>query len=503
MSSGNVFHTANKTGIDFKKIVDTLECPIYITNSNGVTEYINQAYLRENPIIDADAILGRTIDDIIKEGKYFKNAITMEVLKQKKAAMAFFVHHLLPEKMAFVSGMPVLDEENKIEHVVSILYAQSFFQKLHAKFNYPVYSFESYHAPLGKKGVPAPPPFTNLIGISKPMEELKRIMLRLANTDASVLISGESGTGKEVVAENIQKLSARSDRPFIKLNCAAIPASLIESELFGYEKGAFTGATSGRAGFFEQANGGTIFLDEIDDLSFEAQARLSRVLQQKEIVRVGSTKPVKLNVRVIAATHSDLDKKIADKQFREDLFYRLSLIPIHLIPLRERKSDIPLLTEHFLHKFDAIYNRIIRFPTKTLKILVDYAWPGNIRELENIIEYLYICSDENFITEEIISPLLGKNEQRSQSDNIDDELFNFCSRQIRNNSSLPDMLSQIERTVLALASEKYKSTYHMATALGVSQPTIVRKMQSLGLGRSSSSRFAIRNHRRKGELPAP
>ncbi|HEY0209102.1 sigma-54 interaction domain-containing protein [Acerihabitans sp.] len=487
MSSGNFCHTANETGIDFKKIVDTLECPIYITNSSGVTEYINQAYLRENPIIDADAILGRTIDDIIKEGKYFKNAITTEVLKQKKEAMAFFVHHLLPEKMAFVSGMPVLDEENEIEHVVSILYAQSFFQKLHAKFNYPIYSFESYHEPLETKRLSTPLPFANLIGISKPMEELKRIMLRVAKTDASVLIRGESGTGKEVVAENIQKLSARADRPFIKLNCAAIPTSLIESELFGYEKGAFTGATSGRAGFFEQANGGTIFLDEIGDLPFEAQAKLLRVLQQKEIVRLGGTKPVKLNVRVIAATNSDLDKKMADKQFREDLFYRLSLIPIHLTPLRDRKNDIPLLTEYFLHKFDAIYNRIIRFPTQTLKILVDYSWPGNIRQLENIIEYLYICCDENFITEEIISPLLNKNQQRSQPGDIDDELLNFCCRQIRNNHSLPDILSHIERTVLTLASEKYKTTYHIATALGVSQSTIVRKMQTLGLGRRRSS----------------
>ncbi len=486
MSSGNFLHTANETGIDFKKIVDTLECPIYITNSSGVTEYINQAYLRENPIIDADAILGRTIDDIIKEGKYFKNAITTEVLKQKKEAMAFFVHHLLPEKMAFVSGMPVLDEENEIEHVVSILYAQSFFQKLHAKFNYPIYSFESYHEPLGKKGLPASPPFANLIGISRPMEELKRIMLRVAKTDASVLLRGESGTGKEVVAENIQKLSARADRPFIKLNCAAIPASLIESELFGYEKGAFTGASSGRAGFFEQANGGTIFLDEIGDLPFEAQAKLLRVLQQKEIVRLGGTRPVKLNVRVIAATNADLDKKVADKQFREDLFYRINLVPIHLIPLRERKTDIPLLTEYFLHKFDAIYNRIIRFPTPTLNLLVDYAWPGNIRELENIIEYLYICSDENFITEEMISPLLGKNGQRSLPENFDHGLLDFCSSQIRLNHTLPDILSQIERTVLALALDKYQTTYHIAAALGVSQPTIVRKMQALGLGRRRS-----------------
>ncbi|WP_413740260.1 sigma-54 interaction domain-containing protein [Sodalis sp. RH14] len=483
MSSANFLQTANEAGIDFKKIVDTLECPIYITNSSGVTEYINLAYLRENPIIEADAILGRSIDDIIKEGKYFKSAITTEVLKQKKEAMAFFVHHLLPEKMAFVSGMPVLDEENEIEHVVSILYAQSFFQKLHAKFNYPIYSFESYHEPLEKITGPASPPFANFIGVSRPMEELKRIMLRVAKTDASVLIRGESGTGKEVVAENIQKLSARADRPFIKLNCAAIPVSLIESELFGYEKGAFTGAGSGRAGFFEQANGGTIFLDEIGDLPFEAQAKLLRVLQQKEIVRLGGTKPVKLNVRVIAATNADLDKKVAERKFREDLFYRINLIPIHLVPLRERKSDIPLLTEYFLHKFDALYNRIIRFPAPTLTLLVNYAWPGNIRELENIIEYLYICSEENFITEEIISPLLCKNEQHPQPDHLDDEALNFCARQLRLHHTLPDILSQIERTVLALAQDKYKTTYHIAAALGVSQPTIVRKMQSMGLGR--------------------
>ncbi len=487
MSSGNFIQSANETAIDFKKIVDTLECPIYITDSSGVTEYINQAYLRENPIIDADAILGRTIDDIIKEGKYFKHAITTEVLKQKKEAMAFFVHHLLPEKMAFVSGMPVLDEENKIEHVVSILYAESFFQKLHAKFNYPIYSFDSYHDLLGKKRLPAPAPFDNLIGISKPMEELKRIMLRVARTDATILIRGESGTGKEVVAENIQRLSSRAGRPFIKLNCSAIPTALIEGELFGYEKGAFTGATSSRAGFFEQANGGTIFLDEIGDLPFEAQAKLLRVLQQKEIVRLGGTKPIGLNIRIIAATNSDLDKKIAEKQFRADLFYRLSLIPIHLPPLRERASDIPILIEYFLHKFDAVYNRIIRFTPQTLKTLVDYPWPGNIRELENIIEYLYICSEENFITEEMISPLLNKNNHLSCTDSIDDELFDFCAKQMQDNKSLADIMSSVERTVLMLAVEKYKTTYLIAAALGVSQPTIVRKLQSLGIGRRRSS----------------
>ncbi|WP_213991688.1 sigma 54-interacting transcriptional regulator [Sodalis sp. dw_96] len=487
MSSGNFLQTANETAIDFKKIVDTLECPIYITDSSGVTEYINQAYLRENPIIDADAILGRTIDDIIKEGKYFKHAITTEVLKQKKEAMAFFVHHLLPEKMAFVSGMPVLDEENEIEHVVSILYAESFFQKLHTKFNYPIYSFDSYHDLLEKKCLPTPFPFDNLIGISRPMEELKRIMLRVAKTDATVLIRGESGTGKEVVAENIQRMSLRANRPFIKLNCAAIPTALIEGELFGYEKGAFTGATSSRAGFFEQANGGTIFLDEIGDLPFEAQAKLLRVLQQKEIVRLGGTKPISLNIRIIAATNSDLDKKIAEKHFREDLFYRLSLIPIYLPPLREREADIPILIEYFLHKFDAIYNRIIRFTTQTLKILVNYPWPGNIRELENIIEYLYICSEENFITEEIISPLLNKKNYLLSTDNIDDELSDFCSKQIHDNKSLPDIMSYVERTVLMLAVEKYKTTYHIATALGVSQPTIARKLQSLGMGRRRSS----------------
>ncbi|WP_162365998.1 sigma-54 interaction domain-containing protein [Acerihabitans arboris] len=478
-------HLLDKDSIDFKKIVDNLECPVYITNSTGVTKYVNKAYIRENPLINPADIIGRSVEDIIQEGKYFNKSITREVINSKKEAIGFFAHHLLPDKMAFVSGRPVLDDENEIEHVVSILYAQSFFRRLEAHFNYPIYSFDSYRSLLLKNHAPCLDPFANMIGTSKCIEALKWILLKAAKTDATILIQGESGTGKEVAATNIQNISLRAGKPFIKINCAAIPANLIESELFGYEKGAFTGAAVGRAGFFEQANGGTIFLDEIGDLPFDAQAKLLRVLQQKEIQRLGGNKLIKLDIRVIAATNSNLREKIVNKEFREDLYYRLNLIPVYLAPLRERKIDIPLLVEFFCHRFDAIYNRIIRFEGPALNALQYYDWPGNIRELENFLEYLYICSDENIVPDDVINTLLTQ-KYLPPEENLKETLVeNFCHGEIENNKYLKDSMLQIERKLLQLALDKYKTTYNMAVAMGVSQPTVVRKMHSLGIGHKS------------------
>lgn len=486
----NQANLLDNSTIDFKKIVDNLECPIYITNSTGVTEYVNKAYIHENPTIDYADIIGRTVDDITQEGKFFNNSITLQVIKGKKEAIDFFSHHLLPDKMAFVSGKPVLGDDNEIEYIVSILYAQSFFQRLESHFNYPLYSFASYRTlidrNLGGRKTVALNAFPNMIGTSKSIERLKWILLKAAKTDATILIQGESGTGKEVAATNLQIMSDRADRPFIKINCAAIPANLIESELFGYEKGAFTGAACGRAGFFEQANGGTIFLDEIGDLPFEAQAKLLRVLQQKQIQRLGGNKVIQLDVRVIAATNSNLREKIAAKTFREDLYYRLNLVPVNLTPLRERKSDIPLLVEYFCHKFDASYNRIIRFDAAAIGALQRYDWPGNIRELQNLLEYLYICSDDNVVPADVITALLENKSLEPAQPAHDISVENFCLNAIENKNSLKDSMMQIERRLLQLALEKYKTTYHMATAMGVSQPTVVRKLQSLGISSKRS-----------------
>jgi transcriptional regulator with PAS, ATPase and Fis domain len=241
------------------------------------------------------------------------------------------------------------------------------------------------------------------------MQEIYTLIEDIADSDATVLIQGESGTGKELVAQAIHYQASRSNKPFVKVNCSALAETLLETELFGHVKGAFTGAIRDKIGRFELAQGGTIFLDEIGDISPAIQVKLLRVLQEKEIERVGSTKSIKVDVRVITATNKDLKKLMQQNKFREDLFYRLYVIPIHLSPLRERKEDIPLLVEHFIGQFkNQTGKNIESFSEDALKLLLDYSWPGNVRELENAIEHAFVkCRTHLILPEHLPQEVLG------------------------------------------------------------------------------------------------
>ena len=232
-----------------------------------------------------------------------------------------------------------------------------------------------------------------IVGSSETIKGLIEVIKKVAETDSTVLITGESGTGKSLIAKAIHFLSNRKDSPFVTINCAAIPETLLEAELFGYEKGAFTGAHSSKKGKFELAQGGTIFLDEIGDMPLSLQAKILRVLQDREIEPLGSEKVVKVDVRIIAATNRDLFELVRQGKFREDLFYRLSVIPIHIPPLRERKDDIPLLVEHFLGIYNSKYGKNLKISPDAMEVLIEYDWPGNIRELENTIERLVVMND--------------------------------------------------------------------------------------------------------------
>ena len=241
--------------------------------------------------------------------------------------------------------------------------------------------------------------FEDIVGSSEALSKVLHQVAKVAPSDSTVLILGETGTGKELIARAIHKRSKRADRAFIGVNCAAIPPSLIASELFGHEKGAFTGATQRRMGRFEAANGGTIFLDEIGDLPPEIQIVLLRVLQEREIERIGGNKPIPVDVRVLAATHRDLNTLVAEGQFREDLLYRLSVVPIEVPPLRERVADIPLLLEYFIDRFGKRAGKKFRtIDKKSLKVLQAYGWPGNVRELQNVIERAVILNDPDTLS---------------------------------------------------------------------------------------------------------
>jgi DNA-binding NtrC family response regulator len=243
----------------------------------------------------------------------------------------------------------------------------------------------------------APPresqPFIHFVGEHPLIQRIKSLIRRVAATDATVLITGESGTGKEVVARIIHNLSGRAERPFVPVNCAAIPSDLMESELFGHARGAFTGAHSARAGMFQLAEGGTVFLDEIGEVPLSLQPKLLRALQNGEIRPVGADRPQSLNVRVIAATNKDLTKELEAGTFREDLFYRLQVIPIHLPSLRSRRSDVPLLIRHFLEKANRKYHASAKISREAMVYLWEYDWPGNVRELENVIERLVVLCE--------------------------------------------------------------------------------------------------------------
>ena len=262
--------------------------------------------------------------------------------------------------------------------------------------------------------------FSNIIGNSRKMQEVFHLITQVAKSNANVLLLGESGTGKELVANAIHYNSLRSNNPLVKVNCAALPANLAEGELFGHEKGAFTGADRQKEGKFELANGGTIFLDEVGSLALESQGKLLRVLQEKELERLGGTKTIKVNVRLIAATNKDLTNAVESGVFREDLFYRLNVYPIYLPPLREREADLLLLADYFLEKYAEEYNKDIkRISTPAIDALVQYHWPGNVRELENCIERAVLLCEDQVIHSYHLPPTLQTAEdtgtQQSQS----------------------------------------------------------------------------------------
>jgi Nif-specific regulatory protein len=240
----------------------------------------------------------------------------------------------------------------------------------------------------------------NIVGQSKRMQEIYRAVEQVSQTRATVLLRGESGTGKELIARAIHFNSPRASGPFIQLNCAALPQSLLESELFGHEKGAFTGAATAKKGRFELADGGSLFLDEIGDIPMDVQVKLLRVLQERAFERVGGTKTIAVDVRIIAATNQDLEEAIAEATFREDLYYRLNVVPILLPPLCERREDIPLLVEHFLAKANREHNRKVRITGRALQLMLHYDWPGNVRELENCVERIVIMTRRRLILPE-------------------------------------------------------------------------------------------------------
>ncbi len=313
--------------------------------------------------------------------------------------------------------------------------------------------------------------FQNIISSSPQMVEVMGLVARVAPSQATVLIRGESGTGKELIANAIHLASTRSEKPFVKVNCAAIPETLLESELFGHEKGAFTGAIQKRIGRFEEADGGTLFLDEIGDLSPSTQVKLLRVLQEKEFQRLGSNINLKTDVRIIAATHRNLEEALQKGLFREDLYYRLNVVSIFLPPLRERKEDIPFLINHFLKKYSEMNQKKIESISKEAHaLLLRYAYPGNVRELENLIERaVVLCRGEVITTQDL--PFHVREETSEKQ-------WEISGR----GKTLPESLEEIERDLIVRALHQHQGVQtRAAESLGISERVLRYKMRKYGI----------------------
>lgn len=468
-SRDNESHHSQKNGevlegLDFREIGDHLYDGIYVADGSGKTLYINKAYTRITGIRPQE-VLGRHVDELVSSG-LFLNAVTPEVIRQKKQVNAIGFVPRTNMKM-LVTGTPIFDENGEVKKVVVIdrefsdlLAMKEELDTSRKKMKTVEKSTEKNKQEL--EHLRRQQRTSGLIGDSDASILLRQQIDQVADLDVTVLLTGETGVGKEVVATEIHQHSVRRDHPFIKVNCAAIPASLLEAELFGHEKGAFTGASAnGRMGLFELAEKGTLLLDELGDMPIELQAKLLRVIQQKEVTRIGGRAPIKLDVRIITATNADLKAKVRDKLFREDLFYRINVFPIGIRPLRERRSDIVVLAEHFLETYNTKHGKNVGISEQGIELLLQYSWPGNARELQNIIERLVIVSDNMRLVEaEQIGIMLGI-----------DEINLLAEKEL----GLKEIIENLERRIIEKALRTHGSTRKAALALKVDQSTIVKK----------------------------
>jgi DNA-binding NtrC family response regulator len=315
-----------------------------------------------------------------------------------------------------------------------------------------------------------------LVGVSEPMQQVLEFVQKVADSDSTVMIQGESGTGKELVARMLHFNSQRRDRPLVPVNCGAIPENLLESELFGHEKGAFTGATHARMGRFELAHGGTIFLDEIGEMSLPLQVKLLRVLQEREFERVGGNRTIHVDVRIIAATNQDLEAMVEERRFRQDLFYRLNVIPIVIPPLRERRTDIPLLIDHFLNRFNqSKRTEVVGLDDEALRLLTEYDWPGNIRELENMMERLVVLKKQGILASEDLPQKISR---RSMIPELKEQFIRLSEDGIH----LSREVEQYEKHLIMEALRKANGvTSRAAQLLHLNRTTLVEKLKRKGV----------------------
>ncbi len=440
-------------------IIDSSYDGLWICDHEGKVLRINKASERINGV-KSEQVVGRNMKELIAEG-FFDKSVTLEVLKRKTSVT--ILQRLKSGKRILVTGNPIFNEKGEISYVVTndrdiseLDHLRHQLQEVQALAQ----GYSSKISELEMKGID----LSNIIFRSEEMQRVIEMALRVANVDTTVLLLGESGVGKGMIARLIHKHSTRKEGPFIRVDLAGIPDSLIESELFGYERGAFTGAKAeGKPGFFELANRGTLFLDEIGEIPLSSQSKILRFLEDHEIVRVGGTETKEIDVRIIAATNKKIEEMVASKLFREDLYYRINVVPIYIPPLRERREDILPLIFFFLEKFNKIHQKEKELSPDAVDAICRYDFPGNIRELSNLVERLVIVTDRKKI------------DLRDLPDFIKENSIRYSD--LPEIPPLKEAIKKYETIIIEKALKKYGSQKEAAKILKVDQSTISRKIK--------------------------
>jgi PAS domain S-box-containing protein len=449
---------------DYEAILESSFDGILITDGQANVLMVNEAYERLTGI-KIEEIMGKNMRDML-DPTYMPNSVVLLVLEQKKTVT--MPHFTRNAKSITVTGNPVFNEKGEIYRVITNVRDTTELNNLRQEL-LRAQAMENIYQQLEKARTSGEG--EGIIAISDGMKAVLAMALKVSPVDATVLILGESGVGKEVIAKYIHQHSSRSQGPYITVNCGAIPEQLLESELFGYVGGAFTGANrTGKAGLFEAADKGTLFLDEIGELPLNLQVKTLRALENREIMRVGSTKPVPVDVRILTATNRDLEQMVDSRFFRADLFYRLNVIRLVVPPLRERTEDIVPLSIYFLNYFNKLYHQNKKLDMEVLNELEKYPWPGNVRELKNSIEQMVVLGLDDLLH---IGDLPWYKDQERQ--------MHQPLVKVSGIISLKEAVEETEKQLLENALKRYHTSRQISRVIGIDQSTVVRKLNKYGL----------------------
>ncbi len=456
--------------IELDSILEASNDNIVIADRDGIV-------LRSSPNCsdiygkNTEFIIGNSVYQLEKEG-IFKPSVTAHVLERKKEVQV--MQETLSGKVVMATGIPIFDQNGSLIRVISFSHDLTELRQLKDDYEFLKMQMKHLKTEIEEFRIKE----TQADGIiikSKKIKKVVSLINRVAKSDATAVLLGESGVGKSMFARAIHNRSLRHKEAFIEVNSSAIPDTLFESEVFGYEPGAFTGANKeGKIGLIELANQGTLFFDEIAEIPLNQQVKLLKVLEERRIFRVGGSQPIDVDFRLVAATNKDLQKMVEEGSFREDLYYRLNVVPITIPPLRERVEDIFHLASYFLNKYNEKYKSNKTFHSNTIKAIQSYHWPGNVRELENLIERLVVTSESDIIKQN----LLPFHTTTSYIDEQDDQLMNVFDQ---TNFTLKHALEEVEMYWLRRAYRQYKTTYEIAKALGISQATVVRRLKKYNI----------------------